>query len=213
MARVVMHRRGFVAALRSLASAASVFPEGARLRSLLRERPPSGQWFTIMDADTVAREAGLQPRLSDAALVRIDRRVAETFDMEFGREPTPGAGGGVRLQRRRLFGPPLGAPALPPAPAPRRRLFGPPAPDGPAPAPAPAPAPDDLPAPAPAPDDLPARAPDDLPARAPVVWKTLRNLRYWKKIAQRRRRTVRQLRHARAMEKKKLENVQAELAR
>ena len=107
---MVMDRRGFEAVLHSL---------GARD---LQMDMIMGQWFTILDVDSALQKAGLHACLNDAALFRIDGRIAEVFDLEHGRSPTPGAGGGARLKRRPLFPPPL-----PPAPPVPRRLFGPPA--------------------------------------------------------------------------------------
>ena len=135
-----------------------------------------GQWFTILDVDSALQKAGLHACLNDAALFRIDGRIAEVFDLEHGRSPTPGAGGGVRLKRRPLFPPPL-----PPAPPVPRRLFGPPAPADP-------PAPDDEPPPPPAPADPPPEP----------------ELQRWKNIAKRRRKRSKNKRTKKKLEKARL---------
>ena len=192
---MVMCRRGFEAVLHSLGA------RGLQMHTLI------GQWFTILDVDSALREAGLHAHLNDAALSRMDARIFEVFDFEQGRSPTPGAGGGARLKRRRLFGPPPAplppAPA-PPAPVPRRRLFGPPAADPEPPAPA------DPEPPTPAPADPEPPAPADPEPPAPEM---ARSLQRWKTIAKKRQRRVKNLCMAHIRAKKKLERAQAELAR
>ena len=80
---MVMDRRGFEAVLHSLGA------RGLQMNMII------GQWFTILDVDSALQKAGLHACLNDAALFRIDGRIAEVFDLEHGRSPTPGAGGGA----------------------------------------------------------------------------------------------------------------------